>query len=68
MTASYRSGTPGQPAKYPMRDMKLGEERFFPGIVANSISRRAGMYKPMKFKCRTIVWRGTVGAKVRRIG
>jgi hypothetical protein len=49
-----------------MRDMKLGEERFFPNIVANDISRRTWMYKPMKFKCRTIVWRGTVGAKVRR--
>ena len=57
----------GAPVKYPMRDMALGEERFFPGIVANSISRRTWMYKPMKFKCRTIVWRGTMGAKVRRI-
>jgi len=66
MTATYRSGPPGRPAKYPMRDMKLGEERFFPNIVANDISRRTWMYKPMKFKCRTIVWRGTVGAKVRR--
>ena len=40
MSDAVRSGPPGRPAKYPLRDMKVGETRLFPGVDADHIAKR----------------------------
>jgi hypothetical protein len=64
---AVRSGPPGQPAKYPLRDMQLGETRLFSGVDADHIAKRYSMYRPMQFMSKTIQLKGVVTAKTTRI-
>jgi hypothetical protein len=55
------------PAKYPLRDMQVGETRMFPGVDADHIAKRYSMYRPMQFMSKTIQLKGVVTAKTTRI-
>ena len=67
MSDAVRSGPPGMPAKYPLRDMQVGETRLFPGVDADHIAKRYSMYRPMQFMSKTIQLKGVVTAKTTRI-
>ena len=54
-------------AKYPLRDLRVGQTRAFPGVDADHIAKRYFMYRPMRFKSRTVMVRGVITAKTTRI-
>lgn len=58
---------PGRPPKYPLRELAIGESVFFPGSETELVGKRARTYKPLKFKCRTVVSGGIKGTRVWRI-
>lgn len=45
----------------------IGGTCFLPGENVDRVINRVGHYKPRRYSCRTIVWRGQQGVKVRRI-
>lgn len=58
----------GRPAKYPWKQMQVGESFFAPGRTPRSICNDARLhYQPMRFTTRTVVVNGTVGVRVWRI-
>lgn len=67
MSDAARSGPPGMPAKYPLRDMQVGETRLFPGVDADHIAKRYSMYRPMQFTSKTIQLKGVMTTKTTRI-
>lgn len=58
---------PGRPAKWPLRKMSVGESLFIPGFTANRVCKDLYYFKPLKFKTRTVVSGGVIGARVWRI-
>ena len=58
---------PGRPAKWPLRRMDVGESIFIPGVNANRVCKRLSNFKPLRFKTRTVVSGGVMGARVWRI-
>lgn len=59
----------------PRRDLKnpellhipVGESVFIPGEHVNRVINRIWHYRPRRYTCRTVVWRGQQGVRVRRI-
>lgn len=45
----------------------VGESVFIPGEHINVIIRRIYHYRPRRYTCRTVIWRGQQGVRVRRI-
>jgi len=58
---------PGQPAKYPLSDLEVGESRLFVGVHVNTICKRTSQHKPKKFRCVTVTRKGVVGVRVWRV-
>ena len=56
-----------QHAKYPLRDLRVGQTRLFPGVNADHIAKRYFMYRPMRFRSRTVMVRGVITAKTTRL-
>ena len=54
-------------ARFPLRDMAVGETRLFFGTVADNIAERYWMYPGMRFTSRTVVVRGQIAAKTERM-
>lgn len=57
----------GRPAKYPLREMALGETVFVPGATQSKINKVRSIYKPMKFRVRAVVSGGVEGVRIWRI-
>jgi hypothetical protein len=58
---------PGRPPKYPLRSLAVGESVFIPGTTHRKINQVRPCYRPMKFKCRSVVSGGIPGVRVWRI-
>lgn len=58
---------PGRPHTSPLRSMKVGDSYFWAGKTANEVSRRYYDLKPMRYRARTMMVNGVMGAKVWRI-
>jgi hypothetical protein len=58
---------PGRQPKYPLRELAVGESFFLAGVYVNEICKRTYYFKPLKFRCRTVVKNGVQGVRVRRI-
>lgn len=56
-----------RPPKYPLRTMAVGETFFAPGRTPSHICWCARVLRPRKFASRTVVIKGVVGVRVRRI-
>lgn len=56
-----------QRAKYPLRTLNVGESFFVAGIHVNEICKRTCFFKPLRFRCRTVVSKGVQGVRVLRI-
>lgn len=54
-------------AKYPLRDMAVGETRLFLDTDANKLAKRYWMYPAMRFRSRTVMVRGQVAARTERL-
>lgn len=57
----------GGQVKYPVTQLEVGEKVFFPGANVVRVGNAVRHNKPMKFECTTIMVRGIVGVRVRRI-
>ena len=57
----------GRRAKYPFRDMEIGDSFFAPGSSVIGIHGCARRHRPMRFTCRSVVENGVSGIKVWRI-
>lgn len=57
----------GRPAKYPLRQMALDDSVFLPGVSQIKINKVRSIYKPMKFRVRTVVSGGVEGVRVWRV-
>ena len=57
----------GRRAKYPFRDMEIGDSFFAPGSSVIGIHGCARRHRPMKFTCRSMVENGVAGIRVWRI-
>ncbi len=57
----------GRPPKYPLRQMRVGESVFLGGTTQLKINKVRKVYKPMKFKCRSVVSGGVQGVRVWRM-
>lgn len=57
----------GRPPKYPLRQMRVGESVFLGGTTQLKINKVRKVYKPMKFRCRSVVSSGVVGVRVWRV-
>lgn len=57
----------GRRAKYPFRDMEIGDSFFAPGSSVIGIHGCARRHRPMRFTCRTVVEDGVAGIRVWRI-
>jgi hypothetical protein len=53
--------------KYPWRTMAVGESFFAHGFNARQITKRAYLFKPRRFKAKTVVRGGSKGARVWRV-
>ncbi|PZF76195.1 hypothetical protein DK847_13395 [Aestuariivirga litoralis] len=54
-------------AKYPFRDMELGDSFFAPGASVIGLHGCARRHRPKRFTCRTLVENGVAGVRVWRI-
>lgn len=57
----------GRRAKYPFREMEVGDSFFAPGSSVIGIHGCARRHRPMKFTCRSLVENGVAGIRVWRI-
>ena len=57
----------GRRAKYPFRDMEIGDSFFAPGSSVIGIHGCARRHRPMRFTCRSVVEEGVPGIRVWRI-
>lgn len=57
----------GRRAKYPFRDMDIGDSFFAPGSSVIGIHGCARRHRPMRFTCRSVVENGVAGIRVWRI-
>ena len=57
----------GRRAKYPFRDMQVGDSFFAPGSSVIGIHGCARRHRPMRFTCRSVVEDGVAGIRVWRI-
>lgn len=57
----------GQPPKYPVKLLTIGESMFFPEVDVTRIGNAVRHHKSMKFICRSVVSRGVVGVRVWRV-
>lgn len=57
----------GRPAKYPWRDMQVGDSFFAPGRTTHSMHSCAAAYRPLRFRCKEIIIKGVHGTRVWRI-
>ena len=57
----------GRRAKYPFRDMEIGDSFFAPGSSVIGIHGCARRHRPMRFTCRSVVEDGVSGIRVWRI-
>lgn len=57
----------GRRAKYPFRDMEIGDSFFAPGSSVIGIHGCARRHRPMRFTCRSVVEDGVPGIRVWRI-
>lgn len=57
----------GRKAKYPFRDMEVGDSFFAPGSSVIGMHGCARRYRPMRFTCRTVIEHGVPGIRVWRI-
>lgn len=54
-------------AKYPFKEMEVGDSFFTTGTPASYISLHTRLLKPKKFSCRTVVENGVKGLRIWRI-
>ena len=69
-TIAITKGLPaprGRRAKYPFRDMEIGDSFFSPGSSVIGIHGCARRHRPMRFTCRSVVEDGVAGIRVWRI-
>lgn len=59
--------TGGRPSKYPLRRMELNESVLLPGVTQIKINKVRSIYKPMKFRVRSVMVGGVRGVRVWRI-
>lgn len=64
---SDRQKRNGRPAKYPLRQMTLDESVFLPGVTQLKINKVRSVYKPMKFRVRSVVAGGVQGVRIWRV-
>lgn len=57
----------GRPAKYPWREMAVGDTFFAPGRTTNSMHGCGGRYRPMRFRCKQRMINGVFGTRVWRV-
>jgi len=57
----------GRRAKYPFRDMEIGDSFFSPKSSVIGIHGCARRHRPMRFTCRSVVEDGVAGIRVWRI-
>lgn len=57
----------GPVPKFPLRNMQVGESIFCPGETATGMWNMYAKLSPKKFKCRTVMKGGQIGARVWRI-
>jgi len=57
----------GRRAKYPFRDMEIGDSFFAAGSSVIGIHGCARRHRPMRFTCRSVVEDGVAGIRVWRI-
>lgn len=58
---------PGKPPKYPWRKLAVGESFFAPERTSKHMHGCAYWQKPLKFRCKQVVSKGTTGTRVWRI-
>ena len=54
-------------AKYPFREMQVGDSFFTSGTPASYFSLHIRLLRPKKFSCRTVVENGVKGLRIWRI-
>lgn len=57
---------PGRPAKYPWRQMQVGDSFFVAGRTSRCICKDASAYRPMRFRTKTVIVNGERGVRVWR--
>ncbi len=67
ITARDMDRPPGRPPLYPWRTMEIGDSFFVPNKTPRTMHKSTRGYRPMKFRCRSVVCRGVEGTRVWRI-
>lgn len=57
----------GRPAKYPWKQIAVGESFFAPNRTTHAMHGCAIHHKPKKFSCKEVIKKGVFGTRVWRI-
>ncbi len=58
---------PGRPPLYPWHELQIGDTFFAAGKTPHGMQNCGREYRPMRFKCRSVVKNGVAGTRVWRI-
>lgn len=69
ITARDMDGPPqgGRPPLHPFRTMEIGDSFFAPGKTPHGMQNCGREYRPMRFRCKTVVRGGIKGTRVWRV-